>query len=80
MAVTASLLRPPVLSGMTSKYKGYGKDYTTFSYHVSGDHEREAYEAEMAKRPTRFGMFMLRLLGFKGKPPEPQAKDHDLWE
>jgi hypothetical protein len=65
---------------MTSKSKGYGKGYTTFSYHVSGDHEAEALEAEMAKKPNRFGLFVLRLLGFKGKPPEPAPKDHHLWE
>jgi hypothetical protein len=59
--------------GVTSKYRGYGKGYSTFSYHVSDDHEAEALKAERAKKPNRLGMFILRLLGFKGKPPEPPS-------
>ncbi len=67
---------------MTSKYKGYGQGYTTFSYHVSNDHEAEALKAERAQKPNRFGMWMLRLLGFKGTPPgsapgEQHAPDPD---
>jgi hypothetical protein len=49
------------------KYTGFGKGYTGFSYHVTGGHEAEARAAEEAKPPNRFGMFVLRLLGFKGK-------------
>ena len=58
--------------------KNYGKGYTGFPYHVTGDHEAEALEAEMSKKPNRFGMFILRLFGFEGKPPPPPAHDHHL--
>jgi hypothetical protein len=60
------------------KITGFGKGYTTFSYHVSSGHEAEAEEAERAKPPNRFGVFVLRLLGFKGKvePPPPSPHDH----
>ncbi len=49
------------------RYTGFGKGYTGFSYHVTGGHEAEAEAAEEAKAPNRFGMLVLRLLGFKGK-------------
>ncbi len=40
------------------------------NYHVTGGHEAEAKEAERAKKPSRIGVFVLRLLGFKG-PVQP---------
>jgi hypothetical protein len=43
--------------------KGYN-----FQVHVTSGHEAEAKAAEMAKRPSRFGMFVVGLLGYKGKP------------
>jgi hypothetical protein len=63
-----------------AKYTGFGKGYTGFPYHVTGGHEEEAEAAERAKPPNRFGMWILRRLGFKGKPPEPPPEDHRLWE
>ena len=44
----------------------YRKGYTGFNFHVSGGHEAEAEAAEQAKKPNRFGMWVLRLLGFRG--------------
>ncbi len=57
-------------------YKGYNRGYTGFSYHVTGGHEAEAYEAEMSKKPNRLGMLILRLLGYKGTPPPPSEEAH----
>jgi hypothetical protein len=57
-------------------FKNYGQGYTGFSNHVTGGHEAEAYEAEMSKKPNRFGMLILRLLGYRGTPPPPSAEDH----
>ena len=53
------------------KYTGFGNGYTGFSSHVTGGHEAEAEAAERADSPNRFGVFILRLLGFKGNPEEP---------
>jgi hypothetical protein len=44
----------------------YRKGYTGRDFHVSGGHEAEAEAAERAKKPNRFGMWVLRLLGFRG--------------
>jgi hypothetical protein len=44
----------------------YGRGYTGRNYHVTGEHEAEAIAAQRAKRPSRIGLFVLRLLGFKG--------------
>jgi hypothetical protein len=41
--------------------------------HVTNGHEAEAKTAELAKKPNRFGMLILRLLGFKGHPPRPPS-------
>jgi hypothetical protein len=49
----------------------YRSGYTGRSYNVTGGHEAEAKAVERAKRPNRFGLFVLRLLGYKGKPPLP---------
>jgi hypothetical protein len=62
---------------VAKKYTGFGRGYTGFSYHVTGGHEAEAEEAERAKPPNRFGLFMLRRLGFKGNPePPPEPPPH----
>jgi hypothetical protein len=42
--------------------KGYN-----FQVRVTGGHEAEAKAAEMAKKPNRLGMFIVKLLGGKGK-------------
>ena len=42
---------------------GYG-----FQVQVTSGHEAEAKAAEMAKKPNRLGMFIVRLLGGKSKP------------
>ncbi|MGB7052703.1 MAG: hypothetical protein WBG41_14140 [Acidimicrobiales bacterium] len=44
----------------------YRKGYTGRDFHVSGGHEAEAEAAERAKKPNRFGMWVLRVLGFRG--------------
>jgi hypothetical protein len=49
----------------------YRRGYMGRDYHVTGDHEAEAEGAQLAKRPNRFGVFVLRLLGFKGVPARP---------
>ena len=61
--------------GAFKNYGSYGNGYTGRSYHVTGGHEREAYEAQMAKKPNRLGMLVLRLLGYKGMPPPPSERD-----
>jgi hypothetical protein len=38
-----------------------------FQIRVTSGHEAEAKAAEMAKRPNRLGMFIVRLLGLKPK-------------
>jgi hypothetical protein len=35
-------------------------------YHVTGGHEAEAEAARRARKPSRLGVFALRLLGFRG--------------
>jgi hypothetical protein len=53
----------------------YRRGYTGRSYNVTGGHEAEAKAAERAKKPTRFGLFVLRLLGYKGSAaPTRQPK------
>ncbi len=49
--------------------KGYN-----FQVHVTSGHEAEAKAAELAKKPNRFGMLILRLLGLKGGPPRPPSE------
>jgi hypothetical protein len=48
--------------------KGYN-----FQVRVTDGHEAEARAAEMAKRPNRLGMFMVRLLGYKGNGAKGDA-------
>jgi hypothetical protein len=52
-------------------WKNYKRGYTGFDYHVTGGHEAEAEAAERAKMPRRFGVLVLRLLGFRGTPVSP---------
>jgi hypothetical protein len=52
---------------MPGSRRGYGRGYSTFNYHVTAGHEAEAREAEMRKKPSRLGMFVLRLLGYRGQ-------------
>jgi hypothetical protein len=42
--------------------KGYN-----FQVRVTRGHEAEAQAAELAKKPNRIGMFIVKLLGGKGK-------------
>jgi hypothetical protein len=49
----------------------YRTGYTGRSYNVTGGHEAQAKAAEQAKPPTRLGLFVLRVLGYKGKPGGP---------
>jgi hypothetical protein len=44
----------------------YRQGYTGFNYHVTGGHEAEAKAAERTKKPSRIGLFVLRLLGYRG--------------
>lgn len=44
----------------------YQQGYTTKNYHVTGGHEAEAEAAQRAKKPSRIGLFVLRLLGYRG--------------
>ncbi len=43
----------------------YRQGYMGRDYHVTGEHEAEAKAAQRAKKPTRIGLFVLRLLGYK---------------
>jgi hypothetical protein len=52
----------------------YRRGYTGRNYHVTGGHEAEADAAERAKKPTKIGLLVLRLLGFRGSIEEvPEA-------
>ncbi len=51
----------------------YNRGYTGFNYHVTDGHEAES--EERATPPNRFGLFLLRLLGFKGKPESERFGD-----
>ncbi|MGA3146985.1 MAG: hypothetical protein ABSF33_05850 [Acidimicrobiales bacterium] len=42
--------------------KGYN-----FQVRVTSGHEAEAKAAELAKKPNRLGMFIVKLLGYQGK-------------
>lgn len=41
-------------------------------YHVTGGHEAEAEAAQRAKKPSRVGLWILKVLGFRGTPPRPE--------
>jgi hypothetical protein len=47
--------------------RNYRQGYMGRDYHVTGEHEAEAKAAERAKKPTRIGLFVLRLLGERGR-------------
>jgi hypothetical protein len=51
--------------------KGYN-----FQVRVTSGHEAEAKSAEMAKKPNRLGMFILGLLGYKGKRESHQRGEN----
>lgn len=51
--------------------KRYRQGYTGRDYHVTGGHEAEAKAAQRAKKPSRLGVFVLRLLGYRGTPSLP---------
>ncbi len=56
----------------------YRRGYSTRNYHVTGEHEAEAKAAERAKKPTRIGLFVLRLLGYKGTVHQPLPDVHRI--
>jgi hypothetical protein len=46
------------------------------NYHITYGHEAAAKAARRAKKPSRIGMFVLRLLGYRGSAPHvPDAHD-----
>jgi hypothetical protein len=55
----------------------YRRGYTGRDFHVTGGHEAEARAAQRAKKPNRFGVWVLRVLGYEKsvpgeqKPPRP---------
>jgi hypothetical protein len=51
----------------------YRRGWTGRDYHVTGGHEAEALAAERAKKPNRFGVWLLRRLGYKGPIRDPPA-------
>ena len=48
---------------------GYHQGWTGKNYHVTGGHEAEAKAEQEAKRPNRFGVWVLRKLGIQGTGP-----------
>lgn len=57
----------------TMRWK-YRRGYSGPNYHVTGGHEREARAAQRAKPPSRLGLFVLRLLGFREAPSAPRGR------
>jgi hypothetical protein len=51
---------------MSWRPPNYRRGYTGRDYHVTGGHEAQAEAAERAKKPTKIGRLVLRLLGFRG--------------
>ena len=49
----------------------YQRGYTTRNFHVTGGHEIQARAAERAKKPSRIGLFVLRILGYEGSVQQP---------
>jgi hypothetical protein len=47
----------------------YRRGYMGRDYHVTGGHEAEAQAAQKAKKPSRLGVFVLRVLGYRGGVP-----------
>jgi len=52
----------------TSKYR---QGYTGRDFHVTGGHESEAKAAQEAKKPNRFGLWIVRKLGYRAPDPTP---------
>jgi hypothetical protein len=52
----------------TAKYR---RGWTGRDFHVTGGHEAEAKAAEQAKKPNRFGLWVLGRLGYKGPDQTP---------
>ena len=52
----------------TAKYR---KGWTGRDFHVTGGHEAEAKAAQEAKKPSRLGMWILRMLGYQRPDPTP---------
>jgi hypothetical protein len=53
-------------------YTGGGRRYWRMGGPLTAEHEAEARAAQAARRPGRFGRFMLKLLG--GRPADPPPK------
>jgi hypothetical protein len=53
----------------------YRRGYTGRNYHVTGGHEKEAEAAELAKKPNRLGLLVLRLLGLRAPKPAPPIRN-----
>ena len=56
------------------RWTDYRRGYMGRDYHVTGEHEAEAQAAQRARRPTRPGLFVLRLLGYRGTRARPRPK------
>ena len=54
----------------------YRRGYTGFNYHVTGEHEKEAEEAERAKVPGRLAVLVVRLLGLRRYRRPPPVVRH----
>jgi len=54
------------------RYMGpnYRRGYMGRDYHVTGEHEGEARAAQRGKKPSRIGLFVLKLLGERGSGPQ----------
>lgn len=46
----------------------YRRGYTGRNYHVTGGHENQAKAAQRAKKPSRLGLLVLRMLGLRAAP------------
>ncbi len=55
----------------------YRRGYSGRDYHVTGGHEAEAEAAQKAKKPSRLGVFVLRVLGYRGGVPRRPSKGPD---
>ncbi len=62
--------RPP---DFRRRIPNYRRGYTGRDFHVLGGHEAEALAAQRAKKPNRFGLWVLRRLGYRGPDPKPNG-------
>jgi hypothetical protein len=60
----------PSVSGRV-RYAGYGRRKIL----VTDGHEAEAKAAQLRKRPNRVGLFLLRVLGFRGQVAPPTGQE-----